>query len=113
MTDPTYKGKAERAFVFRISLWDGNCPQHINPRFTKEEIQELPDCPCCEPGPAKFTGVLEVADVVDETHNVKTFRMVLPGGGNIPIAYLPGQFQLQMPGGIRAQLEGDIADFGI
>lgn len=92
LKDPNYRGKPERAFVFRITLWDGNCPQHINPRYTEEEIHELPDCPCCEPKRGKFSGTLEVSEVVDETEDVKTFRLVQPGGGNIPFTYLPGQF---------------------
>ncbi len=34
---PGYKGKIERAFVFKIEAFDWNCPQHIMPRFTEEE----------------------------------------------------------------------------
>ena len=31
----------ERAFVIRIEAFDWNCPQHITPRFTEEEIEHL------------------------------------------------------------------------
>jgi len=92
LADPDYQGRPERAFVFRIGLWDGNCPQHITPRYTEEEIQELEDCPCCDPDPGRFTGALEVSEVLEETANVKTFRMVNPKGGQIPFTYQPGQF---------------------
>lgn len=92
VTDPNYHGKPQRAFVFRLAVWDGNCPQHINPRYTEKQIQELPDCPCCEPAPGKFSGTLEVAEILNETHDVKTFRLVHPKGGDIPLTYLPGQF---------------------
>ena len=111
LTDPNYRGKPERAFVFRISLWDGNCPQHINPRYTEEQIQELPECPCCDPNPGRFSASLEVAEVIDETENVKTFRLVQPGGGNIPFEYLPGQFlTLDIePGGKRTRRSYTIA----
>jgi len=34
---PGYKGKIERVFVFKIEVFDWNCPQHITPRFTEEE----------------------------------------------------------------------------
>jgi predicted pyridoxine 5'-phosphate oxidase superfamily flavin-nucleotide-binding protein len=37
----SYKGKAERAFIIRVDTWDKNCPQHITPRYTIDEIREL------------------------------------------------------------------------
>jgi len=27
--------------VFHIEAWDSNCPQHITPRYTVEELGEL------------------------------------------------------------------------
>ncbi len=33
-----YKGKAERAFIIHVQTWDRNCPQHITPRYTNEEM---------------------------------------------------------------------------
>jgi len=41
LTDPDYSGKPERAFVFHVEAWDVNCPQHIRPRWTEEEISPL------------------------------------------------------------------------
>jgi uncharacterized protein len=38
--DPKYKAVAERVFVIRIEAFDWNCPQHIMPRYTQEEIRE-------------------------------------------------------------------------
>jgi hypothetical protein len=35
-----YKHKPERMMVFDIKAYDWNCPQHITPRYTVEEIQE-------------------------------------------------------------------------
>jgi len=37
---PEYPAKHERVFVFRVEVMDGNCPQHIRPRFTMEEMGE-------------------------------------------------------------------------
>lgn len=34
-----YKAKVERGFVIRVDAYDWNCPQHITPRWTAEEIQ--------------------------------------------------------------------------
>jgi predicted pyridoxine 5'-phosphate oxidase superfamily flavin-nucleotide-binding protein len=36
---PDYKAAVERIFVLKVHAFDWNCPQHITPRFTKEEIQ--------------------------------------------------------------------------
>ena len=41
VADPEYAAKPERAIVFHIEAWDSNCPQHIAPRYTVEEIGEL------------------------------------------------------------------------
>lgn len=38
VSDPQYPGRPERAFVFRVTAWDVNCPQHITPRYTVEEF---------------------------------------------------------------------------
>lgn len=39
--DPGYKAVAERVYVIRVEAFDWNCPQHIIPRFTEEEIREV------------------------------------------------------------------------
>ena len=44
-----YKGDVERAFIIHVEAWDRNCPQHINPRYTKQEICDLDVCEGCEP----------------------------------------------------------------
>ena len=35
-----YKFRPERMLVFHIEAYDWNCPQHITPRFTVDEIRE-------------------------------------------------------------------------
>ena len=44
-----YQGQVERAFIIHVEAWDRNCPQHIVPRYTKQEITDLDVCPSCEP----------------------------------------------------------------
>ena len=39
LIDVDYKARPERALVFHVEAWDVNCPQHITPRFTEEEIE--------------------------------------------------------------------------
>jgi predicted pyridoxine 5'-phosphate oxidase superfamily flavin-nucleotide-binding protein len=41
LTDPTYRGQPERVIRFRVEAWDVNCPQHIKPRFTEDEIDSM------------------------------------------------------------------------
>ena len=36
---PGYKAVIERVFVIHIEAFDWNCPQHITPRYTAEEIR--------------------------------------------------------------------------
>jgi len=38
LTDPEYHGRPERVNRFHVEAWDLNCRQHIEPRYTKEEI---------------------------------------------------------------------------
>jgi predicted pyridoxine 5'-phosphate oxidase superfamily flavin-nucleotide-binding protein len=37
---PDYKAVIERVFVIHIEAYDWNCPQHITPRYTEEEIRD-------------------------------------------------------------------------
>jgi predicted pyridoxine 5'-phosphate oxidase superfamily flavin-nucleotide-binding protein len=36
---PDYKFKPERIILLKVKAYDWNCPQHITPRYTLEEIQ--------------------------------------------------------------------------
>ena len=38
--DSSYGSEPERMFLFHVDAWDVNCPQHIKPRFTEEEVGE-------------------------------------------------------------------------
>ena len=40
VTVPGYKAKLERIFRVRLEAFDWNCPQHITPRFTQDEVTE-------------------------------------------------------------------------
>lgn len=39
--DSTYRGHTERGFVITIEGFDWNCPQHITPRFTAGDVDEI------------------------------------------------------------------------
>lgn len=38
---PGYDAQLERAMLLHVEAFDWNCPQHITPRFTMEEIQAM------------------------------------------------------------------------
>src|SRR6266481_5843771 len=40
LTMPGYKAKIERAVLLKLEAFDWNCPQHITPRFTEDEIAD-------------------------------------------------------------------------
>ncbi|MFP5077059.1 pyridoxamine 5'-phosphate oxidase family protein [Rhizobium sp. YIM 134829] len=40
VTDAGYKGRAERIFRLRLEAFDWNCPQHIVPRYTEQEVEQ-------------------------------------------------------------------------
>ncbi len=41
LANADYDGVPEQAVVFEITAWDVNCPQHITPRFTEDEVAEF------------------------------------------------------------------------
>jgi uncharacterized protein len=41
VNDPGYDAVVERALVIGVEAFDWNCPQHITPRFTVEEIRDV------------------------------------------------------------------------
>ena len=40
LRDPGYRAVIERVYVIQVEAFDWNCPQHITPRFTADQIQE-------------------------------------------------------------------------
>lgn len=41
LSDENYNAKSERAIIFTVEAWDVNCRQHIQRRFTIEQIEEV------------------------------------------------------------------------
>lgn len=41
--DPAYRTRTERAIVISVAAIDWNCPQHITPRFSEDEIRAYVD----------------------------------------------------------------------
>jgi uncharacterized protein len=43
LSDTSYKARLERVIVFTVEAWDANCRQHIQQRFTEEDIKSITD----------------------------------------------------------------------
>ena len=41
VTDRDYNARPQRVLVFHLKAWDVNCTQHIQPRYTAEEMQPM------------------------------------------------------------------------
>ncbi len=41
LTVPDYKAKIERAIILHVEAFDWNCPQHITPRYTMDEVKQM------------------------------------------------------------------------
>ena len=41
LEDPDYGARVERGILFHVEALDWNCPQHITPRYTLDEVTEL------------------------------------------------------------------------
>jgi hypothetical protein len=41
LTVPGYRARVERGIILSIEALDWNCPQHITPRFSEEEVREI------------------------------------------------------------------------
>ncbi|MCZ6616825.1 MAG: pyridoxamine 5'-phosphate oxidase family protein [Gammaproteobacteria bacterium] len=39
LADTGYDAHPERVFLFHVEAWDVNCPQHITPRLTSDELE--------------------------------------------------------------------------
>ena len=41
LEDPNYKARVERAVLYHVEAFDWNCPQHISPRWTADELAPM------------------------------------------------------------------------
>ncbi len=41
LADPSYGAKIERAIILKVEAFDWNCPQHITPRYTIDEVRQM------------------------------------------------------------------------
>ncbi|WP_028451671.1 2Fe-2S iron-sulfur cluster-binding protein [Chitinilyticum aquatile] len=41
LESPAYRARIDRAMVITVEAWDWNCPQHITPRYSDADIEQL------------------------------------------------------------------------
>lgn len=107
---PGYRARVERAVVLPVEAYDWNCPQHITPKFTEDEVkaewlapleQRLAELerenralkshaagerPGMGPDPVQGDGPLDlvVAGVRQLTPTVRAYELWAADGGNLP-----------------------------
>lgn len=50
-----YRVSVERAFVITIAAFDWNCPQHITPRYTQQEFEDMQQTQTSQSNPKSVT----------------------------------------------------------
>ncbi|QLG89298.1 pyridoxamine 5'-phosphate oxidase family protein [Chitinibacter bivalviorum] len=98
LEDPAYRARIERAMVITVEAWDWNCPQHITPRYTDAEIEQLIAPLQTElaalrakprsPTPFSTLGTGELALVISGvrqlTPQIRAYELRHPAGENLP-----------------------------
>ncbi len=41
LSDPHYEARPERVIRIHVKAWDANCPSHITPRYTEQQVVEI------------------------------------------------------------------------
>ncbi len=108
---PDYRARVERGFLIHVEAFDWNCPQHITPRYTQSQIDEL-IAPMLEENRALKAaradvrvarpnvlgnGPLElvISGIRQLTSHIRAFELRDPTGAALP-AFEPGA-HLQVP----------------
>lgn len=75
---PAYRARIERAFIITVEAWDWNCPQHITPRYTDADIEQL-----LAPMQAEIAALKQAQNA---TQNTMTAREHTRALGNGPLS---------------------------
>jgi len=76
--------------LLRAGGKNGQAPANVMPAAPANAIEA--SSAALEKLRQRWTGDLKVAAIFQETADVKTLRLTAPDGGDLPFAYLPGQF---------------------
>jgi ferredoxin-NADP reductase/predicted pyridoxine 5'-phosphate oxidase superfamily flavin-nucleotide-binding protein len=99
LENPAYRATVERGFIIKIEGFDWNCPQHITPRFSEDQIQKLLDPLILENKELKAQQIstqrtsntlgdgplkLVVSGIRQLTPRVRAFELRHPAGKDLP-----------------------------
>ncbi len=76
LEDDHYRARIERAFIIHVEAFDWNCPQHITPRYTEQEVEQM------------------IATVLEETSKTKASASIT----NTNSVHGEGDFELVITG---------------
>jgi ferredoxin-NADP reductase/predicted pyridoxine 5'-phosphate oxidase superfamily flavin-nucleotide-binding protein len=99
LENPSYRARIERAMVITVEAWDWNCPQHITPRYTDADIEQLiaplqAELKALQAKPiatapitALGKGALElvISGIRQLTPQVRAFELRHPAGADLPV----------------------------
>lgn len=113
---PTYRARVERAVVMTIEAIEWNCPQHITPRFTEAEIDELVeplrnriaeleakacDSPAASSGQVSVIGdgllELVVTGIRQLTPEVRAYELRRPNMEDLPAVTAGSHIEIPVP----------------
>jgi len=86
-----YSARVERGFLIHIEAFDWNCPQHITPRFTETEVQQIVEKAVNGAAMAVpqviGSGPLEliISGVLQLTPQVRSYELRDPTEGELPV----------------------------
>ncbi|MFZ6818963.1 2Fe-2S iron-sulfur cluster-binding protein [Undibacterium sp. Ji22W] len=81
---PAYRARIERAFIITVEAWDWNCPQHITPRYTDEDIEQL--LAPMQAEIAKLKQIQKSNDIAKTANTPNTATVPAAGLGNGPLS---------------------------
>jgi len=99
LENPAYRANVERGFIIKIEGFDWNCPQHITPRFSEDQIQKLVEplilentelkkqsASIAKPSTSLGDGPLKlvVSGIRQLTPRVRAFELRHPNGEDLP-----------------------------
>ncbi|MEH6421453.1 2Fe-2S iron-sulfur cluster-binding protein [Pseudomonas sp. CGJS7] len=109
---PAYRARVERGVVIEVEACDWNCPQHITPRYTEAEVEQLIEplreqlrqaqAVAAEPERKPDVlgeGALEltIAAVRQATPRVRIYELRAPNGGDLPAFAAGAHLRVPVP----------------